>query len=153
MRNGLSAYDQRHGWRGVLGRIEVEQDWASAIGKHALPDDVDQWRTAVVFVTFGGSAEIGFPDQSRGILPLQELSWARRLEKGRRLGPRPKMVSDVLQVGDVIAVEAVKKEDKSATLLPDYYSLRQIPEISGAIVVLDPTVDAFSRCRVGSPRS
>ena len=48
------------------------------------------------------------------------------------------MVSDVLQVGDVIAVEAVKKEDKSATSLHDYYSLRQIPEISGAIVVLDP---------------
>ena len=138
LRNGLSAYDQRHGWRGVLGRIEVEQDWAGAIGKHALPDDVDQWRTAVVLSLSGGSAEIGFPDQSRGILPLQELSWARRLEKGRRLGPRPKMVSDVLQVGDVIAVEAVKKEDKSATLLHDYYSLRQIPEISGAIVVLDP---------------
>lgn len=138
LRKGLSAYDQRHGWRGVLGRIEVEQDWAGAIGKHALPEDVDQWRTAVVLSLSEGSAEIGFPDKSRGILPLKELSWARRLEKGRRLGPRPKMVSDVVQVGDVIAVEAVKKEGKSATLLHDYYSLRQIPEISGAIVVLDP---------------
>ena len=44
-----------------------------------------------------------------GDITVQELSWARRLEKGRRLGPRPKMVSDVLPGGDVIAVEAVKK--------------------------------------------
>ena len=46
----------------MLGRIEVEQDWAGAIGKHALPEDVDQWRTAVVLSLSVGSAEIGFPD-------------------------------------------------------------------------------------------
>ena len=52
LRNGLSAYDQRHGWRGVLGRIEVEQDWAGAIGKHALPDDVNPVAHCSGVVTF-----------------------------------------------------------------------------------------------------
>ena len=121
----------------MLGRIEVEQDWAGAIGKHALPEDVDQYALQWCCHFLGEVLRLAFRPIT-GILPLQGLSWARRLEKGRRLGPRPKMASDVLQVGDVIAVEAVKKEDKSATSLHDYYSLRQIPEISGAIVVLDP---------------
>lgn len=138
LRRGLSAYDRRHGWRGPLGRVDITKDWDKAMAKHRLPSDVDQWRTAVVLALTGTSAEIGFADKSFGAIPLQEMRWARRFDEKKRPGPRPKQPADVLEVGDVIAVEAVTQKNKDETWPPGTYGLRQIPDISGAIVVLDP---------------
>ena len=138
LRRGLSAYDRRHGWRGPLGRVDVTKDWSKAMSKHGLPSDVDQWRTAVVLALTDTSAEIGFADKSFGAIPLQEMRWARRFNEKNRPGPRPKQPADVLEVGDVIVVEAVTRKNKEETWPPGTYGLRQIPDIGGGIVVLDP---------------
>ena len=108
------------------------------MSKFALPSDVDHWRTAVVLALTKDSAEIGFADRSLGSLPLQEMRWARRFNKQNRPGPRPKQSADVLEVGDVIVVEAVTQKNKDETWPVGTYGLRQIPRIGGAIVVLDP---------------
>ena len=115
LRWGLSAYDRRHGWRGPLGRVDATKDWRRAMSKFALPSDVDHWRTAVVLALTKDSAEIGFADRSLGVLPLQEMRWARRFDKQDRPGPRPKQSADVLEVGDVIVVEAVTQKNKDET--------------------------------------
>ena len=138
LRWGLSAYDRRHGWRGPLGRVDATKDWRRAMSKFTLPSDVDHWRTAVVLALTKNSAEIGFADRSLGSLPLQEMRWARRFDEQNRPGPRPKQSADVLEVGDVIVVEAVTQKNKDETRQVGTYGLRQIPRIGGAIVVLDP---------------
>jgi len=138
LRLGLSAYDRRHGWRGALGRVDITKDWRKTMSRHALPGDVDQWRTAVVLTLAKDGAEIGFADGSMGVVPLQEMRWARRFDKKDRPGPRPAQPADVLEIGDVIAVEAVTKKNEEENWPAGTYALRQMPKIGGAIVVLDP---------------
>ncbi|MGB0629548.1 MAG: penicillin-binding protein 1A [Alphaproteobacteria bacterium] len=138
LRQGLAAYDRRHGWRGALGRVDIAKDWQKAMSKHALPSDVIQWKTAVVLALSNDSAEIGFADNKSGVVPLQEMRWARRFDDKDRPGPRPTQPAGVLEVGDVIAVEAVTRKNKDETWPAGTYALRQIPKIGGAIVVLDP---------------
>jgi len=138
LRLGLSAYDRRHGWRGSLGRVDITKDWQKTMSRHALPGDVDQWRTAVVLTLAKDGAEIGFADGSMGVVPLQEMRWARRFDKKDRPGPRPAQPADVLEIGDVIAVEAVTKKNEEENWPAGTYALRQMPKIGGAIVVLDP---------------
>ena len=135
LRAGLVAYDRRHGWRGPFKRLEGEAgtpapgtDWARKLA--AVPVNIpDDWRCAVVLLAGPGEAVIGFTDASRGRIPLSDLTWARAaLKKGQR-GPAVKSAAQVLMPGDVIAVEPVAG---------DVYSLRQVPEIDGGIVALDP---------------
>jgi penicillin-binding protein 1A len=135
LRNGLIAYDRRHGWRGPLARLEGEvgtpapgTDWARKLAAMQIKIP-DNWRRAVVLLAGPGEAVIGFTDASRGRIPLSDLAWARTaLKKGRR-GPAVKSAAQVLAPGDIVAVEPVKG---------DAYSLRQVPEIDGGIVALDP---------------
>jgi penicillin-binding protein 1A len=82
--------------------------------------------------------EIGLTDGEHGRIPMTELSWARPWLKGQKVGPPPSRPSDVLAPGDVILVEPVtagrdEGEDRTET-----YGLRQIPQVSGALVAMDP---------------
>ncbi|MBN9564763.1 MAG: penicillin-binding protein, partial [Alphaproteobacteria bacterium] len=61
---------------------------------------------------------------------LEELKWARKCLEGQRLGADIKKPRDVLAVGDVVAVEAIKNSA--------HFKLCQIPNVGGAIIVLDP---------------
>ena len=136
LRAGLAAYDRRHGWRGPLTRIKVTDDWLTALGKVPIPKGIGNWYIAVVLKLNSEKAEIGFSNGIEGGIPLKQLIWARPWRKGERVGPRVRRPSDVLNVGDVVAVAAVPKTDKSYH--PGYYSLQQIPAINGGLVAIDP---------------
>lgn len=137
LRAGLQAYDRRHGWRGPIARIELGDDWVAALQAVPPPPGLHDWRLAVVLEAGAGEARIGFADGTEGSLPLTEVKWARRqLENG--LGPAVKAVSDALTPGDVVPVEAVKTDPDGNEYPDGTYALRQIPEVSGAIVALDP---------------
>ncbi|MFT5538955.1 MAG: penicillin-binding protein 1A [Alphaproteobacteria bacterium] len=151
LRDGLIAYDRRHGWRGAYARIEGDSttpapgaDWARRLALVPPPKGSAQWRQAVVLTVSEQQAVLGFSDASRGRIPLADLKWARTaLKKGSKytnhLGPRVKSVAQVLAPGDVITVEQVVtdkgKGNKSAKA---HYSLRQIPRVDGGLVALDP---------------
>ena len=51
LRNGLTAYDRRHGWRGALANIAAgdqwRDQWRTALDGFAAPDDLAPWRLAV----------------------------------------------------------------------------------------------------------
>lgn len=78
-------------------------------------------------------------------LPLRTgLSWARKFSV-KRWTARPKKVSDVLQIGDVVMVRATairtrKKADKTPpSRVPEYIGiLEQIPKVQAALVAIDP---------------
>lgn len=132
LRAGLRAYDRRHGWRGAIAHIEPGGDWQKRL--IALPPvgGLAPWRLAVVLSTAADHAEIGFTDGTRARLPLSEMTWARKTLEEGRVGPAVKAPSDVVKPGDVIAVEAVKRENETVL------ALRQIPLVQGAIVAMDP---------------
>ncbi|MGD9535867.1 MAG: penicillin-binding protein 1A [Alphaproteobacteria bacterium] len=133
---GLLAYDQRHGWRGPLANIPLDEEWPSALAVQQVPDGAAlEWRLAVVTKTAAKTAEIGFTDETAGTIALADLEWARRMREDRSLGPAVGKVGDVLNEGDVILVER-KTDDKGQPT--DGYLLRQVPEVSGGMVVMDP---------------
>ena len=132
LRKGLLAYDRRHGWRGAFARIEgTPADFARALAQVARPGGTPpEWRTALVLRLANDSVELGFADNSKGTLPFEEMRWARKPEREQRLGPPLRNPSDALSVGDVVLVEKTATEGR--------FALRQLPNVGGAIVALDP---------------
>ncbi|MHA1597116.1 MAG: penicillin-binding protein 1A [Alphaproteobacteria bacterium] len=134
VRDGLIAYDRRHGWRGPLSTLDSIDGWQASLVAMQTPErkpkGLGDWTVAVVLDVGETSAGIGFADGVTGTIPLSELKWARAWVKGEKRGPRVKRPADVLNLGDVIAVEA--------TQAGGGYALRQLPEIEGALIALDP---------------
>jgi penicillin-binding protein 1A len=133
LRNGLIAYDRRHGWRGPVQHLAVGGEWQVRLAKvPAVPGaDVAGWQLAYVLATENDGARVGFVDGGKGLIPMAEMKWARKeLNRDKGLGPVPRRPSDVIEAGDVVLVGRAAKGDD--------YALEQIPEVSGAIVVMDP---------------
>ncbi len=147
--DGLVAYDRRHGWRGPLANINTGEDWIDGWRRKLravkTPEPPADWRIAVVLEIEPGGAEIGLRDGGHGRIPLSELTWARRQnevkqEPGKPVlrtatGPAIRKAGDVLKAGDVILVERVAANKRAAA---DVYTLRQMPEATGAVVAMDP---------------
>jgi penicillin-binding protein 1A len=133
LRDGLEAYDRRHGYRGPLGKIPLDANWRVRLGQLEHPAALGNWHVAVVTKVSREAAEIALADGSEGSIAFEDLVWARKELPEARVGAAPKSPADVLSAGDVIAV--APKGGKAA---PGAYKLEQIPEVDGALVALDP---------------
>lgn len=130
LRDGLRAYDERHGWRGPVANLKSMDDWASKLSKIAIPEGMlPEWKIGVVLNINKTISEVGFADKEKIKLKLDGVRWARKcLQDCYALGPEIIKIDQVLKVGDVILVE---ETDKS-------WVLRQVPKVQGAIIALDP---------------
>jgi len=128
--DGLIAYDQRAGFHAIENTIELGEDWGAALGALEPLSDVPEWRLAVVLETEANSATIGLhpgrtinggigPERLTGRLPGPEIPWVSQ------------PLGQLLSVGDVVYVEPVAGQ-------AGVYTLRQVPEISGGLVAMDP---------------
>lgn len=152
LRRWLVDYDQRHGWRGPLARMEVGENWAEAFAQEIKPleqnrtlaDDLAPWRPALVLSVTKDMAKIGFPDGSEGVIRLATMGWARAYKDANEVGPEVAKVSDVLAAGDIIYTEPAPAEivvDGSETPLAAVegeYLLRQLPAVNGGLIAIDP---------------
>jgi len=143
LRKGLERYDLRHGWRGALGKIPEGLDLMVAIKTFDRPKGMINRKPAVVLSMDETIVEIGFASGAVGWIPLAEMKWARAWAKGEKRGPSVKMPSDVLKMGDVVAVLPVthqrdKDGNETEPYPPHYYKLSQLPEVEGGIIALDP---------------
>ncbi len=132
LRAGLVEYDRRHGWRGPVAHWDNMEDWPQKLADMDIPGRPDDWHKAIVLQVSSSEAAIGFADKSRAKIFLPHLSWARKDLRNSKTGPDVTKVGDVLKNGDVIMVEQVEVD--GATV----WGLRQIPEVNGALVALDP---------------
>jgi penicillin-binding protein 1A len=132
LRAGLVRYDRRHGWRGAVNNISIDGDWKSALQSAGNHSGIPTWRLAVVLgYTPDRAVRIGLEDGSSATIPFEQLLWARPEHKASAtVGPAPTRPQDVVKVGDLVYVEPVDNAD--------HYGLRQVPEINGAVVVMDP---------------
>ena len=136
LRSGLQGYDRRHGWRGPLARLDKD-DLAAALGSAPEPPGLSPYRLAAVAGVSADAAAILLKDGSAGRIPLAEAKWARRSLPKQKVGAAPKRMHEVLKAGDLIAVERVRAGPDGA--YPDgTWALRQIPEIEGALIAMDP---------------
>jgi penicillin-binding protein 1A len=151
LRAGLIAYDRRRGgWRGAVGHIDPGPDWAARLDQEKLPAGaaVAGWQLAVVLRLEAEDAAIGVKGGRTGRIPFAQMRWARRLRDDGTLGAAPRKPGDVVAPGDLVLVERLSDESarpaatKAGAAKPNapgpLYNLCQIPEISGAVVAIDP---------------
>jgi len=158
LKHGLVSYDRRHGYRGAIDHLQVDlgADWGKRLAAMGLPAGAAEmgWRLAVVISVDADGATIGLTDQTTGRIPFSELKWARKPLEDARVGNPPRNPAEVLSADDVILVEPVKAEvvppkptnSRAPAPAPQpapqpalpLFGLRQIPAISGAIIVMDP---------------
>jgi penicillin-binding protein 1A len=138
LRDGLIAYDQRHGWRGPVARLDPDLSWRAQLPDVAIPFGAGDWQLAAVLNVSDSLAEIGFEDGTTGTLPLDGLKWARPWIRGQKLGPRVRSARDVLSQGDVVLVSQEVVDADGKPLPAGTYALEQVPDINGAIVAMDP---------------
>ena len=132
LRGGLVAYDRRHGWRGAIARIAVDGDWRERLAGVERPHALGVWNLAVVLAVDAKGATVGTEAGDTGRIAAAALEWARPWRENQRLGAAVRRASDVLSLGDVVAVEALAEGPEGA------FALRQIPDVDGGLVALDP---------------
>lgn len=128
---GIEDYDKKHGYRGAIGQIDVSGKWQQELEKFD-PKKLykETWLKAVVLSISKDLASIGIENGELGSIEFNSIKWAKRYKTIDSRGPAPKKIDDVLKVGDIILVE------KTAKL--SVYNLKQIPEVNGGFVALDP---------------
>ncbi len=129
LRNGLIAYDRRHGWHGRITRIETGDGWQKRLAAVPPPAGLAPWRLAVVLKANADRVQIGFSDGALSSIPLSEMLWARERRLDASVGAGVRRADALLQPGDVVA---------AGKTTAAYWSLQQIPEVSGAVVAMDP---------------
>jgi penicillin-binding protein 1A len=137
LREGLIAYDRRHGWRGPETRLPSTENWPSQLVELDHGGGLETWQLAVVLEVAAEGAVIGLADGSRAELPLAAMTWARAATGTEEAGPEVTAADQVVAPGDVIWVEPLAPESAEAGG-PVRYALRQSPEVEGAVVALDP---------------
>ena len=116
LRDGLIAYDKRKGWRGPLENKVYSEEWSKDFKKFKL-EKVLNWDLAIVKNINKFSIEIETDKNETGIIEYKDINWIK------------KETSEIFKKGDIIFVKKIKK---------GIYSLKQIPEVNGSIVVMDP---------------
>ncbi|MCX4348874.1 MAG: penicillin-binding protein 1A [Alphaproteobacteria bacterium] len=136
----LKNYDLRHGWRGALGNIPLTDAYKDELKNAKVPAGAEpEWKKAVVLQVKADEAVIETEDGSQGIIPLSLLSWARKSLNKQDVGAAPRAVTEVLNEGDIIFAEPASEKDKTSKKLADNaYQLRQLPNVEGALIVMDP---------------
>jgi penicillin-binding protein 1A len=159
LRDGLMKYDRLHGgWRGPYARMDVTANfrtgWAQALAAAPKPPGIlPEWRAAVVLEVTDSEARLGFLDRPDNagpqipatprVLPVllsDVASWARPARNGV-LGPAPRKMGELVKVGDVVMAQIIPASPAGpgrAPAHPERMVFRQIPQVQGALVSLDP---------------
>ena len=136
----IENYDHRHGWRGALQNIPLDEGWQEAFKAVKAPaGNKDNWHLAIVKSVAADKAVIELQDGTKGEIPLSVLSWARKTLKNQSIGGQPKSAAEVLNAGDVVLVEKIAAKDTAARKMEENsYYLRQLPNVEGGLIALDP---------------
>ncbi|MEQ8653813.1 MAG: penicillin-binding protein 1A [Kiloniellales bacterium] len=127
----------------VLAEEAAWQDGLALLEVDPLPqiELTKNWELAVVLDPAAGGREalIGLADGKTGVIPRPEVEWARAWRPNQRVGGKPSKPSDVLKRGDVIYVEhTTETPSGKAYSDPNNYALRQVPNVEGALIAMDP---------------
>lgn len=135
VRDGLQAYDRRHGWRGAEQRLGEEDmaDMSRIEARLRQLRMVADLVPAVVVESGEVQARLLTRTGEEVVVELESLAWARPHLALNALGPRPQAVTEVLEVGDVVRVREVDGQ----------WRLAQVPVAEAALVSIDAETGAI----------
>ncbi|HEU0215800.1 MAG TPA: PBP1A family penicillin-binding protein [Stellaceae bacterium] len=144
--NGLIEYDRRHGWRGPV--VHTGNVAAAQAALYTTPESTAMpgWRLAAVTGVDAMGANVLLKSGATGRIPLEEMRWAHRTLPDQRLGGGVYRAQEVVAPGDVVLVEplgaagppAPEPAGRHGSVAPLLYGLRQVPDVSGGFIALDP---------------
>ena len=131
VRDGLIAYDRRHGYRGAEAHVELAADATATQLEEALADyrPMAGLVPGIVSAVERESATVHLADGQDVVLEVKGFEWARPYVSEDRRGAVPKAASDLFKPGDVIRLS---RDQEGA------WTLAQVPAAEAAIVALDP---------------
>src|SRR6185503_8118054 len=144
MHDTLVAYDERHGYRGPLARVELpppvpgggDREHGSGLADpdrlRALLEDYPtllDYEAGIVLHTDDTSARVYFTAEGEQPIDFEGVSWAAPFLTDETVGAKPTTVAQVLHPGDIV---------RFRRLTDGRWRLSQIPEVQGAFVSVDP---------------
>ncbi|MBS8241221.1 penicillin-binding protein 1A [Marinobacter lipolyticus] len=160
LRNGLEAYDRRHGFRGPIGQIDSDKLQPENLERLiANYPRVEALIPAIVTQVRDSDGEVDLFARTLGktVMPFDTMTWARRYRTENLTGPEPEKPSDVVGVGDVIyvkpaaepALDTMGADDapggdatQMGTINIRKVALSQAPRVEGALISLDSDTGA-----------
>ena len=133
--NGLRAYDQRHGYRGAESQIEIIHTEDGEIDIARLDEvlsellEVGGLLPGVITTVEAKEIQVYIGAEQTVVIPISNASWARPYLNENSVGDEPDDFTKFFNQGDVIRV---------ATEDSKQWYLAQIPNVSGALVSVDP---------------
>jgi penicillin-binding protein 1A len=131
LRKALSAYDERHGYRGPEHHYDLktedgETEWQRLL--ESFPSIGNLYPALILQVN---EKSITCYLSGIGLIDVEwsGLEWARAYRSENRRGAKPKSASEFLKTGDIIRL----REDSEGN-----WKLAQIPEVEGGFVSMDP---------------
>ena len=115
LRDGLISHDKRRGWRGPIDNIKYKKNWFTKFSDFELEKSIG-WKLAIIKKVEKFSIQIETEEKDIGIINYKDISWTK------------KEFDEILKNGDVVYVQKIGKK----------YSLRQLPQANGSIVVIHP---------------
>jgi penicillin-binding protein 1A len=163
LRAGLQSYDRRHGFRGPIsktdlsklngeadhlideddpGAVTLEDQYAEVLS--TFPNSHEQ-QPALVLSSEELSAIVYSREYGEVELKLEDSSWARRHLTANILGDSPKSMTQLVSPGDIIYIQPIVNQDSASeqnvdqTVTKLRWKLSQIPNISGALISIEPS--------------
>ncbi|WP_040887092.1 penicillin-binding protein 1A [Marinobacter santoriniensis] len=145
LRDGLEAYDRRHGFRGPIGHLDKAT--LDSRGTDSLIKNyptVEALRPAITTAVNDETGQVTLFARGLGsvVMPFETMTWARRYKTEDLKGAAPKAPSDVLSVGDVVYVKKLA-DQPSAADQPTRVALSQVPQVEGALISLKAETGAI----------
>jgi len=116
LRDGLISYDKRRGWRGPVQKKKNINNWTSGLENFRLEKSIN-WDLAIIKKIDKFKVEIETEKKLKGRIKYENISWTK------------KEFNELFNIGDVVYVESIKD---------NVFALRQLPNVNGGIVVMDP---------------
>ncbi len=125
VRDGLEAYDRRHGWRGAEAHDQpLEKFQAFANTYPAQVTQVNQ-----------NSFEALMQDGSTVTVPWSGMSWARRYRSANSVGAAPNRAAEIVKVKDIVRLRPNSQKTS--------WALVQIPKVQGQLISINPNNGAI----------
>lgn len=121
LRQGLEEYDRRHAWRGPIGSGDPSGDIPAQLSQAAAPPQLSGWVRAMVTRVANGAITLTDEQGRTGRLSNDDAQWAA--QGARRNTER------ALQRGAIVYATRAQSGG---------FTLKQVPEIQGALVAMDP---------------
>ncbi len=117
LRSGIESYDKRKGWRGPKKNISLsDKKWKNLV-ENNLEKKIG-WKIARITKVENSLIEIETENGENSKINLSSLEWIKSTDNEKNI-----------KVGDLVYV----KQNKN-----NYYDIKQLPAVNGAIVVMDP---------------